>query len=474
MSPHAKAGGLADVIGSLPAGLAANGARVCVVLPAYKTLLQKLKTERVAGDFAVEVGARSYSFTLFTAMGAGGLPIYLIGNEGFFGRDGIYGEGGRDYADNLQRFVFFGRAAATVLAEIIKPDVIHSHDWHASVLPIVIRADPRLREKFARTVSVFTIHNLAFQGIFDAGEFPLLNLDWSYFSIDCLEFYGRVNLMKGAVVLSDAVTTVSPTYAREVTTDPELGFGLDGVLRAKGDRFVGILNGADYNEWNPATDDYVAARYSPADPKGKRLCNRDLRDRIKLPEENGEPLVGMVSRMTPQKGFDLLARCLDEVLNLKLQLAILGSGDPEMEERFRDAEHRHPKSLRVVIGFDNAVAHKIQAGCDMFLMPSRFEPCGLTQMYALKYGTIPVVRATGGLADTIVEFDSKSGVGNGFAFKGYNQDELIAAMRRAVETYAKPELWRRLQENAFGADFSWDRAAQNYLALFQRLGAHAQ
>jgi starch synthase len=469
MTPYAKAGGLADVIGALPVGLEESGARVCVVMPGYKAALAALATTAIGGEYSVMVGADRERFRVRSGVGAGGVPIFLIVHDGYFGRDGIYGEGGRDYPDATWRYIFFGRAAARVLADMIKPEVVHAHDWHGAAVPILMRADPELRAAFGGTASLFTIHNLAFQGIIEASQFSLLNIDRSYMTPQYLEFYGRVNLMKGAVVLSDAASTVSPTYAAEVSSGPELGFGLEGVLRAKGSRFVGILNGADYNEWNPATDSHIAARYTPADSGGKAACALDLRKRLKLPLKSKRALVGMVSRMTAQKGFDLLAQALDDLMALDIDLVILGSGEPEFEERFLAVEKAHPERMRVTTGFNNDLAHRIQAGCDLFLMPSRFEPCGLTQMYALKYGTAPVVRATGGLADTVAEFDPATGLGNGFVFDGYTRQELITALRRALRIFRDPPAWRRLMANCFAADFSWSAAAAHYMELFAQI-----
>ena len=469
ITPYAKAGGLADVIGALPGALAAAGCEVSVVFPGYRSALKILSGAFVADRLSVEVGARQERFTVRGAPGAGGVRYYLIEHPEYFGREGIYGEKGRDYADNLRRYVFFGRAAAETIARLIKPDVVHAHDWHAAMVPIVIGADPAMRESFARALSIFTIHNLAFQGICDAGEFPILNLDWSYFSMDCLEFFGNINLMKGAVMLADGASTVSPTYAREVTANAELGFGLEGVLRHKGPRFVGILNGADYHEWDPAHDEIIATRYEPCTREGKRACIADLRQRVGLPAAENAPILGMITRMTPQKGLDLLKDALDAVMAMDLQLVILGSGDPGLESYFREAEARYPDRLRMVTAFDNALAHKIQAGSDIFLMPSKFEPCGLTQMYALKYGTAPVVRATGGLRDTISEFDPASGGGNGFVFQDYRGEALAAAIERAVTTWRNRELWGRLMDNCFSADFSWHRAAREYIGWFKHL-----
>ncbi|HEY6419573.1 MAG TPA: glycogen synthase GlgA [Candidatus Binataceae bacterium] len=471
IAPFAKAGGLADVIGALPGALKAAGADPALIVPGYKAILSKLETAPVGQAMTVRVGDRPEPFTVRRGADRTGVPIYLIDHPEYFGRDGIYGEKGADYPDNLRRYIFFGRAAALVSAEIVHPDVVHAHDWHAAVAPIVMRADPALRARFARTLAVFTIHNLAFQGLMERAEFSLLNLDASYFSVDYLEFWGRVNLMKGAVVLSDAASTVSPTYAREVTTDPELGFGLEGVLRAKGNRFVGILNGADYHEWDPATDLMIPATFSARNPLGKRVCTRELRAKLNLPPWDHRPLVGMVTRMTAQKGIDLLKEALEQVMELDLQLVMLASGDPEMEAYFRQAEQRYHDRLRALIEFDNTRAHQIQAGSDAFLMPSRFEPCGLTQMYALHYGSAPVVRATGGLRDTVTEFSPESGSGNGFVFEDCSPEDLVAALRRAAAMFKNGPQWRRLMQNCFAADFSWDRAAREYLGWFERLRA---
>ena len=469
ISPYAKAGGLADVIGALPGALKAIGAEPTVILPGYRALSERIGATTAVRDMSVRLGSAQERFSVRRADDPQGVPLYLIDHPGFFGRDGVYGDKRGDYPDNIRRYVFFGRAAAKVAAEMISPDVLHAHDWHAAAAPIVMRADPLMRERLGRTLSIFTIHNLAFQGVFDPGEFDLLGIDRSYFSIDCLEFYGRVNLMKGAVVLADGVSTVSPTYAREVTTDPELGFGMDGVLRARGDRLAGIINGADYREWDPAADKLIKATYTSTRPEGKRACANDLRAQLGLPARNGQPLVGMVTRMTAQKGLDLLRDGLDRVMALEVAIAMLASGDAALEDFFRKAEQRYPERLRVILDFDNALAHRIQAGADMFLMPSRFEPCGLTQMYAMRYGTAPVVRATGGLRDTVTEFNPATGAGTGFVFDAYAAEPLVSAISRAVETYRKPQLWQRLAANCFAQDFSWERAARNYLTWFEAL-----
>ncbi len=469
ISPWAKVGGLADVIGALPGALKDSGAEPALILPGYRTILSAVAAKPAASGLAVRLGDREERFSVMVAEGRDGIPMYLIVHPEFFGREGVYGEKGKEYPDNLSRYVFFGRAAAMVAADLLKPDVVHAHDWHAAATPIVMRADPALAPKLGNALAVFTIHNLAFQGIFEARDFPLLGIPWPYFTIDGLEFYGRANLMKGAIVLSDGASTVSPGYASEVREDPELGFGLEGVLRHKGRQFVGILNGADYSEWNPAADPMIAGKYGPGRPAGKRACARDLREAVGLAPRGGAPLVGMVSRMTTQKGFDLLRDALTRVMELELQLVMLADGDQTLAAFFREAERRYPGRLRVLPEFDNVMAHRIQAGCDAFLMPSRFEPCGLTQMYALKYGTAPVVRATGGLRDTVVNFDPATGAGNGFVFEAYRAGDLAAALERMVRVFRNPAQWRRLMANCFAADFSWAQAARTYLDWFTGL-----
>ncbi len=467
VSPWAKVGGLADVISALPRALKSMGADPVVIVPGYKAILDSVGTRTVARGQSVTIGGECEEFAILETTDARGISIRLIDHAGFFGRTEIYGTEGRDYPDNLRRFIFFSRAAL-VAAAMLNPDVIHSHDWHAAAAPIIMRADPEMRPRFAKTLSVFTIHNLAFQGLGTREDFALLDIPPEYYSKD-LEFYDRLNLMKGAIRLADAVSTVSPTYAREVISGPELGFGLEGVLREKEDRFHGILNGADYQEWNPAADPDIAAPYSAADPSGKVACKRQLREIAGLPTRETTPVIGMVSRMTTQKGFDLLRDAIDDLMWLDLQVVMLAAGEPGMEAFFRATERRYRDRLRVMVEFNSAAAHRVQAGSDAFLMPSRFEPCGLTQMYALRYGTAPIVRATGGLCDTVSEFDTAAGTGNGFVFKDYAAADLIAAVIRALNVYRDQPKWQRLMANAFAADFSWESAARMFLDWFEKL-----
>ncbi|HVN91590.1 MAG TPA: glycogen synthase GlgA [Candidatus Binataceae bacterium] len=468
MGPLAKAGGLGDVIGALPQALLRAGAKPSVILPGYRDLLEHKASSVYEGNADLLLGGERESYRVLRADGPDGVPLYLIDHPNFFNRAGIYGESGTDYPDNIRRFIFFGRAAATVAAKL-NPDVLHAHDWHASVATLVARADSELRERFAKTVSAFTIHNLAFQGLCTTRDFPLLGLDWSWYSVDALEFYGQVNLMKGAVMIADGVSTVSPSYAYETAHDPELGFGLDGVLRGRGEHYCGIINGADYHEWDPSKDQLIGTRYTPSRRAGKKACLYDLREEFKLPHLIDTPVIGMVTRMTSQKGIDLLVQALDRLLDLDVQLVMLASGDRELERQFQLAAQRHHDRLRVINGFDNGLAHRIQAGSDMFLMPSRYEPCGLTQMYALKYGTVPIVRATGGLKDTITDFDPVAGTGNGFTFTDYTPEALTEAVQCAVEVFRSPGHWVRLMSNCFKSEFSWAYSAEQYIKWFDQL-----
>ena len=469
ISPWAKEGGLGDVIGALPVALKKIGASPVLVLPGYRALLQQFKTTVVANVADTQFGHGSETFSILRADGPNDIPIYLIAHEGFFDRPGIYGERGRVYPDNVTRYIFFGRAAAAVCADHVHPDVLHAHDWHSASGTIVARADEKIHAKLHETASVFTIHNLAFQGVFDPVDYPMLGIDWSYYTVDGIEFYDHVNLMKGAIVMSDATSTVSPTYAAEATSDPDYGFGLEGVLRKKGRHFRGILNGGDYTEWNPAIDKLISATYTPSRMEGKNACKSDLLKTVKLKPIEGAPVVGMVSRMTSQKGFDLLRDVFDSIMQQDLQIVMLANGDASFEAYFRDAQKRFPDKFRLLPEFDNVLAHKIQAGSDAFLMPSRFEPCGLTQMYAMKYGNPPVARATGGLRDTVFDFDPKSGKGNGFLFEPYRSEDLLGALSRMTAVFRNRQQWRKLQANCFAADFSWEKSARAYMSWFEEL-----
>ncbi|HZD41323.1 MAG TPA: glycogen/starch synthase, partial [Terriglobales bacterium] len=369
--------------------------------------------------------------------------------------------------DNAERFLFFCRTALEILRHD-PVDIVHGHDWQAAPAIIFLKTQRERYPEIAAAKTVFTAHNLGFQGIFPASDWPLLDLAQSYFTASYLEFYGRINLLKGALLSADKITTVSPAYAREIMT-PEQGFGLEGVIQQRGADVVGILNGVDYNQWNPAVDPFIAQCYGETALAGKRICKKMLQRTMGLPVKSSTPLVGMISRMTSQKGFDLVEQSLDQLMETELQLVLLGSGESRYEEFFRAAAARFPDRIAVRIGFDEALAHQIEAGADIFLMPSLYEPCGLNQMFSLKYGTIPVVRAIGGLKDTVEDYDSEKRTGTGFVFGPYETEALVQAVGRALKSYRAKPAWTALRRRAMGRDFSWERSAQAYSDLYELL-----
>ncbi|HXG51967.1 MAG TPA: glycogen synthase GlgA [candidate division Zixibacteria bacterium] len=468
IAPFAKTGGLGDVVGTLAAALERQGHQLYLVLPAYRVVLaggfSLAETgERVSGSVS---GRAVQGEVLKTALGER-TEVFLIRADRYFDREALYGTAGGDYPDNAERFVFFCRAALELLRR--RPvDLLHCHDWQAALGIVFLRAQPERYPELAPVKTVFTIHNLGFQGIFPETDWPLLELDRRFFSPRALEFYGRINFLKGALVFADKITTVSPSYAREIM-ETEQGFGLQGVLRERAADLTGILNGVDYGQWNPETDPFIAAPYGPARLEGKRRCKESLARELGLPYRPDRPLIGMISRLTSQKGFDLVQSALERLLDRELQLVLLGSGEERYERFFVRAAERFPEKLAVRIGFDEALAHRIEAGADLFLMPSLYEPCGLNQMFSLKYGTLPIVRAVGGLRDTVSDYDPSRRTGTGFVFEPYEPEALLGAVDRALRAFADPEEWAALQRRAMSADFSWERSSRAYSALYREL-----
>ena len=461
--PLAKTGGLADVAGALPAALAARGIDVHLAMPRYRGVSLphdgwSLLEVRVGPDAVV--GAAMEGRTP-----GNGLPITLIDQPELFDRPGLYGEDGRDYDDNLTRFAFFSRAVLHWLgSQSWQPDVIHCHDWQAALIPAILAAERR------GPATVLTIHNLAYQGLFPAEQFPRTGLPASTFTMHGLEFWGQVNLLKGGLYFADVLNTVSETYAQEIQT-PEFGAGLEGVLRDRAGDLFGILNGADYSVWDPSVDPLIPARYSPDDLAGKAVCKQHLQRTFNLPEDPRTPLIGMVTRLVDQKGLDLVAAVITDVLATGAQVVVLGTGDPKYHTLFEEMARRFSAQVGVRLGFDNALAHLIEAGGDVFLMPSRYEPSGLNQLYSLRYGTVPVVRRTGGLADSVVDVTPvtlEQGSANGFVFDRYAADALWETLRRALDAYRTPAVWKRIQQHGMRADFSWDRSAARYGELYER------
>jgi starch synthase len=467
--PYAKTGGLADVLAALPPALAAAGVEVTVCLPGYRAAL------RVAG--ALPPGTRLWAPIASRMEPAevvrlpdAPVPTVLLCAHRYFDREGLYGEGGRDWPDNAERFAFFCRAALEWLrAEETPPDVLHVHEWQSALAPAFLRATAALYPELERVRTILTLHNLAYQGRFPADHWHLLNLDARYFTPEFLEFWGEINYLKAGLVFADALTTVSPRYAAEIQT-PAFGEGLDGVLRARRAALRGILNGIDAAVWDPATDPHLPARYGAGDLAGKARCKRALQAELGLDVRDDVPLLGIVSRLAEQKGFDLLAEALPRALAASdAQLAALGSGDERYERWARELGASFPGRVGVRIGFDEGLAHRIEAGADLFLMPSRFEPCGLNQLYSLRYGTVPLVHATGGLDDSVAEFDPATGAGTGFKFSPYTPAAFLVALERALRIRRDPVLWARLVANGMAQDFSWSRAAAEYRALYETL-----
>ncbi|MGD0498513.1 MAG: glycogen synthase GlgA [Bryobacteraceae bacterium] len=458
-APFAKTGGLADVVGSLPAALRAYGDEVAVLIPRYGGIdLQGLR--RVFDFLPIHFGAARYDCSVYQA--PGDFPFYLLDCPPLYDRKGLYGESGVDYPDNAVRFATFCRGALEVARRLFRTEIFHCHDWQAGLVPAYLRSTFAGDPTFLGVKTLFTIHNLGYQGLFPRSALAEAALDPALFRPDGLEFFGSVSYIKSGIALADALNTVSPTYAREIQT-PEYGFGLDGVLRERAGALTGILNGADYGEWNPETDPLLPERYSARDLAGKRVCKERLLAELGLPPQAAaRPLIGIVSRLTRQKGADLLAEAAGAILAGDAYLAALGTGDPEYEEFFLRMAAEFPGRVGVRIGFDNGLAHRIEAGVDIFLMPSRYEPCGLNQMYSLKYGTIPVVRATGGLDDTIEE-------DTGFKFKEYSAEALVAAVQEALLAFENAGSWKERMLRAMAKDFSWNASAGAYSALYARL-----
>jgi len=465
--PFSKTGGLADVVGALPKALAALGHDVEVILPRY----------RVTPPRAVVPDAQSLTLPLgsgykFAAVQDGGIAhkvhTYLVDCPEYFDREGLYQVRGEDYPDNAHRFAAFSMAALEFLKRRANPpDIIHCHDWQTALVPIYLRNLYQDDGYFGKTSVMFTIHNLGYQGLFPPHLLPQISLHAGLFTIDTLEYYGMINLLKGGIIFGDFITTVSSKYAKEIQTR-EFGYGLEGVLHARAHRLQGILNGVDYEEWNPATDKLLAANYTSANLEGKEACKAALLEKMGVTTPVlHRPVVGIVSRFAPQKGFDLIGAIAEQLASLDLYVVALGTGDLVYEELFQTMAAKYPEKFLVKIAYDNKLAHQIEAGSDMFLMPSRYEPCGLNQIYSLKYGAVPIVRATGGLDDTIEPFDGKSGVG--FKFQEYSPQALLATIQAALDLYANPKLWHHLVQNGMKKDFSWATSARAYSQIYQSL-----
>ncbi|MFH1202486.1 MAG: glycogen/starch synthase [Candidatus Omnitrophota bacterium] len=443
--PFAKTGGLADVAGALPFALEELGVEVRLVMPKYRTVKTNQQT----------LGKN--------------IIVYFIENDAYFNRDGLYGTKAGDFPDNLDRFSFFCKEALELVKrEGFQPDIIHCNDWQTALIPVYLKSLYAEDPFFKNTKTVFTIHNLAYQGLFPKEELPKTGLPWYLFNMEALEFYGKINLLKGGLVFSDLINTVSSAYAREIQTK-EFGAGLEGMLAKRKNSLFGILNGLDYRIWDPATDKFIFKSFSPKALKDKTANKTRLQEACGLKPSASTPLFGIVSRLAEQKGFDLLAGIMKDLCKMPIQIVILGTGDQKYHDLLGKIAKQYPERLSLNLKFDDPLAHQIYAGSDFFLMPSKYEPCGLGQMISLKYATIPIVYKTGGLADTIVDFDLKKKIGNGFVLRKYSQKELLAAIKRALSIYKKKPVWSGLVRHATTYDFSWKSAAANYIKLYNRL-----
>lgn len=475
VAPWAKTGGLADVLGGLPSALARLGHRTTVVLPRYRGI-EGSAISRSAIDSAheatVELGAVRHGVRYLVHGEGEAVRTVFVDCPALFDRDGFYGTGGRDFSDNADRFGILS-AAALDFAErerTGRATVVHAHDWQAGLVPTLLRRQPARWPRLARAGLVLTIHNLAYQGQFSKDVVTRLGLDWDVFKMETGEFYNSFSFLKSGIAYSDHVTTVSPRYAEETLT-PEFGVGFEGVLSALGPRYSGILNGIDTELWNPGTDPYVSAHFSNEDLAGKSVCKRELLNLFSLPvgdDAMGRPVIAMVSRLVAQKGFDWIAEAADELMALDATWVILGSGERKYEEMWRALRERHPSRVGVFLGFDERRAHLAEAGADIFLMPSRFEPCGLNQMYSLRYGTVPVVHAVGGLDNTIRTWRPNSRHANGFKFTNGSGAMITATLRQALRLYHNLPQWSRLMSEGMSDDHSWDRAAREYVKVYKR------
>jgi len=473
VAPFAKTGGLADVAGALPIALSRLGHDVRVTMPAYSSINYHGEQPILALPHVnVMLGWKSHIATISEArLPESTVPVYFISNPSSFNRPGLYQEKGQDYPDNAHRFAFFCKAVVWMIKGLgWIPDVIHCNDWQTGPLPMMLKTDVHMRgdEELRRIRTMFTIHNLAYQGLFSADTAADLGFGNEVFHPGGMEFYGSLNFLKGGLVFSDMLTTVSPTYANEIQT-PEFGCGLDGVLRQRTRHLFGILNGIDYQQWNPKTDTHLPAHYSHHNPQSKTTCKTSLQAELGLEVNANIPLLVMISRLDPQKGLDILLPIMEFLMTRNLQLGILGTGLAEYHHALEATAGKYKGRMAAQLKFDNRLAHRMEAGADMFLMPSRYEPCGLNQLYSLRYGTLPIVRKTGGLADSVEQAASDGSSGTGFVFEKYTSEALLATIDRALQVYKNKSAWQKLQHRAMTRDFSWNHSAGRYAELYAQL-----
>lgn len=467
VEPFAKTGGLADVSGALPRSIAQRGGKISVITPFYRETSRRVKNPVIVADIPVSVGPDIFHTQIVTKHTPHNVPVYFVRCNELFDREGIYESAGQAFTDNHLRFLCFCKAVIGFCRTAgMQPDILHLNDWQTALIAAFLQQE-EYNSPLHCCASVLTIHNLAYQGVFPPEVFDLTGLPSSFWNPDQLEFWGQINFLKAGIVHADMITTVSPTYAREIT-DPEFGCGLEGVLATREQDLCGILNGADYDAWNPAHDTLIQTNYGAHDLSGKKACKRALIKRFKLNASLiKRPLIGCISRLVDQKGFDLIAEIFEDLMKTDTGFVLLGTGEQRYHDFFTRMAELHPDRVGVLLAYDNTVAHQIEAGCDLFLMPSRYEPCGLTQIYSLKYGTVPITRTTGGLTDTISDCDQNRH-GNGFTFGPYNARALLDACMRALTCYQQRARWQALLQRCMECDFSWDISARAYLEVYLR------
>jgi starch synthase len=468
--PFAKTGGLADVAGTLPKFIQAQGGVVKLIMPYYRMVKNAgFPLRYLSEEIEIPLGNEIIKAEIYQGQLTQDIPIYFIGREEFFDREYLYSTPKGDYFDNAERFIFFSKAALILCQHMgFSPDIIHHHEWQTGLIPAYLKSIYQNDPFFSRTALIFTIHNIAYQGLFKKEKFWLTGLPSEMYNPEGIEFWERINLMKAGIVYADVINTVSQKYSEEIQT-PEFGYGLEGILRKRKADLYGILNGVDYQDWDPSHDPHLIAHYNIKNISKKRECKKDLLKEFNLPPSlERSPLLGMISRLADQKGFDLLAEILEELFTLGVGFVLLGTGEQKYHDLFTQVALKYPQKAGIRIAYDDRLAHKIEAGADLFLMPSKYEPCGLNQIYSLKYGTIPVVRATGGLDDTIVNYDPITKKGNGFKFNRYDAKEFLNQIKVAISFYTQPEHWKQLLHNAMTADFSWERSAKAYLQLYRK------
>lgn len=474
VSPFSKTGGLADVSYALPKELQKQGINVSIFTPKYAVIDDnKYNLQDVPNsEFQIQIGEKLLEGKLKSLQIEENLKVYFVVNDHYYGRSGLYVDpvSNSDYSDNMERFIFFSRGILEAAKKInLKPHIIHCNDWQTGLIPVYLKTLYSEDPFYNKTKSIYTIHNLAYQGIFDKSEYYKIGLSWEFFSIDGFEFYDRINFMKAGIIFADKITTVSEKYAEEICSSVDYGYGLEGVLKNRKSDLYGILNGVDYTNWSPSRDKYIPKKYNSRELTKKILNKKELLKRFNLPFDENIPTIGIISRLADQKGFDLIEAAADELMQMPLQLVVLGVGEQKFQNFLERLGAQYPEKVGIYIGFSEELAHLIEAGSDMFLMPSRYEPCGLNQLYSLKYGTVPIVRATGGLDDSIVQFNRDEQSGTGFKFYEYNRDTLLNAVKLALEIFKDKTLWKKLMINGMKQDFSWRNSAKKYVKLYKNL-----